>query len=122
MTDILLIEDNDLLSQAYYMILKKSGYRVTVARNGQEGLEKLKEHKPQIVLLDMLMPVMNGVEFLKRYNSNQEYTGLKIVLLSNVADEPVVKQAMALGATTYVLKSSMGPGQLVSLIRGLEIA
>lgn len=111
MADVLVIEDNKTLNQAYRLILQREGHDVRVAYNGQEGLELVKLAEPSLILLDMLMPVMNGVDFLKHFKA-AEHPGTKVIILSNLNEDSEVQQALALGADKYILKASTSPQEL----------
>lgn len=110
---ILIIEDDAALSDAFNMILKHAGYKVKVAYNGRLALDWLENHEPDLILLDILMPVMDGREFLMNYRNER---GVPIVALSNLDARTDVEQIVKLGATTYTLKSSVTPEKLVEIV------
>ncbi len=112
MADVLVIEDNKTLNQAYRLILQREGHDVRVAYNGQEGLELVKLAEPSLILLDMLMPIMNGVDFLKHFKA-AEHPNTKVIILSNLNEDSEVQQALALGADKYILKASTSPQELI---------
>jgi CheY-like chemotaxis protein len=116
MAKILIIEDNDILNQAYTFMLKSKDHTVESAYDGEEGLLKVKDFKPDIILLDYLMPKMDGKEFLKRYKKLNIRTGTKILLLTNLSAEEKINDAMALGVYRNLLKSELKPSDLVSII------
>jgi CheY-like chemotaxis protein len=113
---ILLVEDNDMLTNAYMMILERGGNEVVLARNGKEALVKLKSFSPHVILLDMLMPEMDGLQFMKKLKSTKQEISFKIIILTNLGDEPMVKEALSLGASDYVLKAQMSPTGLLEKI------
>jgi DNA-binding response OmpR family regulator len=116
---ILIIEDDHVLSKAYELILKNDGYTVETAQDGRKGVEKAEAFEPDIILLDLLMPVMDGLQFLEVYNSSNNHPDVKIIVLSNVGDDERVKQAMRLGAYKYLVKAHASPVQLRRVIEGL---
>lgn len=116
---ILIVEDDHVLSKAYELILKKEGYKVETAQDGQQGIEKAEAFEPEIILLDLLMPVMDGLHFLEVYNSTDNHPDVKIVVLSNVGDDEKVKQAMELGAYKYLVKAHASPVQLSRVVGSL---
>lgn len=122
MAKILIVEDDPRLNAAYDIILKKNGYSVQRAKDGKEGLEKAEEFQPELILLDMIMPVMDGLEFLKRYNRNNRHPDVKIIVFSNVETAKQLDAAYKLGAERYILKSSISPKQLVELIHTTLLA
>jgi CheY-like chemotaxis protein len=116
---ILVIEDEAVLREVYETILKIHGYTVLTASNGIKGLAELKEKKPDIVFLDLFMPVMDGREFLRNIDV-KDYPDTKIVVYTNVSDDKTETEMLELGAYKLVLKSSMSPRDLVELVE--EIA
>jgi len=116
MANVLVIEDNKTLNQAYKLILQREGYDVRAASNGKEGLELAKLTNPDLILLDMLMPVMNGVEFLKHYKP-ADHPGTIIIILSNLNEDSEVQQALQLGAQKYILKASTSPQELIAHVK-----
>lgn len=118
MADILIIEDNQTLNQAYRLILEKAGHKVDSAYNGREGLAAAKKATPDIILLDMLMPEMDGLTFLKNYKPfKHPKTG--VVVLSNLDEDQEVKEALRLGANRYILKASTSPSELAVRVNHL---
>lgn len=111
MTKVLIIEDNETLNEAYKIILERDGHDVTTAFNGEEGLEKLKDVYPDLILLDMLMPKMDGLEFLRHF-STSKYPKTQIIILSNLNEDEQVEEARKLGAHRYILKANTSPKEL----------
>lgn len=116
MARILIIEDNDMLNNAYDIILTHNGHTVASAYDGNEGLSQAKLFKPDLILLDMLMPNLDGIGFLKAYNAANEHSKVKIILLTNVSKASLVTQALELGAHEYFLKVQLKPDQLVAMV------
>jgi len=116
MANVLVIEDNKTLNQAYKLILQREGHEVRVAYNGKEGLELVKISDPDVILLDMLMPVMNGVQFLEKYNP-VKHPQTNIIILSNLNEDGEVQQALELGAQKYILKASASPQELIAHVK-----
>lgn len=116
MARILIVEDNDILNTAYELVLTHHGHTVAAAYDGNEGLERAETFNPELILLDMLMPNLNGIGFLKAYDAFHKHTTVKIVLLTNLSEAGTIKQALLLGADEYFLKSKIGPGELVRMI------
>lgn len=119
MANILVLEDNDRINQAYQLILQKEGHNVSVAFDGQEGLEKTAEQEPDIILLDLDMPRMDGLEFLRRYDVREKHKKVKVVIMSNLDKDKEVEEALRLGAYKYILKAHASPRQLATLINHL---
>lgn len=110
---VLIVEDDFALSDAFAMTLKLSGYDVHIAENGQKALDYLASETPDMILLDVLMPVMDGREFLRHYKNTG---GIPIVVLSNLDGKEDIDELLSLGAQNYLLKSSITPQTLVPLV------
>lgn len=119
MAKILIVEDDLALNQAYELILKKEGHEVETAFDGQEGLEKAEKFKPLVILLDLLMPVKGGLDFLREYDVLKKHKDTFVVILSNLGDEAAVEEGMELGAYKYVVKAHASPAQLSVLVNHL---
>lgn len=112
---ILIIEDEIILQDVYKLVLSVKGYEVYTANNGLEGLQKLKETKPDMVLLDLFMPVMDGKEFMRNFDT-KDYPKTKIVVYTNHSDSETEAELLGLGASKYILKSSMAPRDLLAMV------
>jgi two-component system response regulator YesN len=119
MHKVLIVEDEDILRNAYVSVFKFEKFDVREAANGRIALEKIETFKPHIIILDVLMPVMNGIEFLEKVNLIQQYPHTKVLVLSNLSDKDTVDQVIALGASKHLVKSSLSPSQLVQTVRAL---
>ncbi len=119
-TSVLIVEDEKVLRDVYELIVKSLGCTVYTAKNGIEGLEQLKKHKPDIMLLDIYMPVMDGQEVLRNLNRT-DFPNVKIVVCSNMSDRKIIQEVLDNGADRFVLKSSLGPNDLKSLIHDLTV-
>ena len=117
---VLVVEDEKMLQDAYRHVLSYKGYDVHVASNGIEGLEQLKKVRPDIVLLDVLMPQLGGIGFLKEAKVRQNYPDTRVVACSNLSDAETREQMLSLGAERQVLKSDLSPSQLVAMIEELS--
>jgi CheY-like chemotaxis protein len=112
---ILIVEDDPALQEAYSFILKTSGHAVSSAFNGAEGLEQVATQDFDVILLDIHMPVMDGLEFLKRFQPNQPKS-TRVIVFSNMVEPDIEAHACKLGAHRCVLKSSMTPRDMLGLI------
>lgn len=119
MAKVLIIEDDERINQAYKFILTKEGHEVLVAFNGKEGLKKALAENPQIILLDLLMPIMGGLDFLRQYDIMGKHPKVKVVIMSNLDQEVEVDTALKLGAYKYILKARAAPRQLANLVNHL---
>jgi CheY-like chemotaxis protein len=115
MSKILLVEDDNSLRNAYDMILRTKNYFVETASNGQEALDKLQHYDPSLILLDLLMPVMDGLEFLENYEPQNNFKA-PVLLLTNMPSSPNVTRCMQLGVKKVVIKSSLTPSELLEVV------
>lgn len=116
MADILVVEDDPALNDAYNMILKKAGHHVDTAFSGVEALEKIATKEPDLILLDLLMPDLDGVGFLKKYDVKKAHSHVKVIVFSNIDVQQKVEEAYALGARKYILKAWSTPQQLIKIV------
>jgi two-component system response regulator VicR len=113
---ILIVEDEVTLNEAYQLILEQQGYDVMVAFNGEEALQATKNVEPDLILLDLRMPVMDGVEFLRAYDAPREHPKVKIVIFSNYDMQKEIDEAYKLGAARYILKAWASPKELLQVV------
>ena len=116
---ILIIEDEKPLRDAFAFLLTSEGYEVALAENGKVGVHKLREFKPHLILLDMLMPIMNGLEFLKAVREEALKPELKIVMLSNLSDPITLENAHVYGVDSMVLKAELSPKELAQVVKAM---
>lgn len=117
MANILIVEDDKDLNNAYSIILKSEGYKVASAYNGKEALALAKDFKPDLILLDLLMPIMGGLEFLKKYNQVNKHANVKILIFTNMENSPEVTESYELGAHRCIIKSWTAPHNLAHVIK-----
>ncbi len=115
MASILIVEDDKDLNQAYQMILKKEGHEVQSAFNGQEALKAVQSTTPDLILLDLLMPIMGGLDFLKNYDLT-EHAKVKVLIFTNMENSPEVNEAYKLGAHRCIIKSWTAPQNLSHVV------
>jgi len=114
---VLLIEDEEALVNMYKLRLAKAGYEVAVARNGAWGV-KLASQKPfDVIIVDMVMPAMNGYQAIKEFKNREKTKKIPIIVLSNSAQEKDIEQAKRCGVTCYLLKSQITPAKLVEEVK-----
>ncbi|HSX29430.1 MAG TPA: response regulator [Candidatus Saccharimonadales bacterium] len=113
---ILIVEDERSLSDAYQMILRKSGYEVYAAYDGQEALKVAADNPPTLILLDLRMPRMDGIEFLEHYNLLDEHPEVKVIVFSNYDMQKEIDEAYRLGAERYILKAWASPKELLQVV------
>lgn len=113
---VLVVEDEVALNKAYVTILESEHIKVDTCFNGEEALQKISEHKPNIILLDLRMPKMNGIEFLEQFSKTDTAKDTQIIIFSNYDEQKEIDAAFSLGATRYMLKAWTSPKELVRLI------
>src|SRR4051812_17246832 len=106
---ILIVEDDLFLRELYELQFEQSGMNVDVAAGGKEGLQRAKGKRYDGILLDIMMPDMNGIDVMKVLKQDQTTKDLPVIFLTNMGQENVVKEGMALGAIGYMIKSSYTP-------------
>jgi DNA-binding response OmpR family regulator len=116
-TRVLIIEDDILLSRMYQTIFISNNYEVDIAINGQEGLDKARDNKPTLILLDIMMPKLNGIEVLRKLKADPEVKEIPVVVLTNLAGNQDIQTALELGAVRYIIKSEQKPKQVEEIVR-----
>jgi two-component system response regulator VicR len=116
MARILVVEDDKDLNKAYSIILRHEGHVVVSAFDGQEALDKLAEFEPELVLLDLLMPIMGGLEFLQHWEKSKRNPDVKILIFTNMENSPEVAEAYKLGAERCIIKSWTAPHNLARVV------
>lgn len=114
---ILLIEDDELIRQMYAAELSNAHFKVTEAATGEEGLKALQQNQYDLLLLDIMLPGTNGLEILKQIKQNPQTKTLKVVLLTNLGQETVIKQGFELGAIGYLIKAAYNPDQIIQEVK-----
>lgn len=110
---VLLVEDNDFIRNMYQLKLAKADLMVVEAVDGKMALDKLEKQKPDIVLLDLMMPNVGGIDVLKALKKKNIIPGLPVIVLTNVMDPQTVSEAKELGARDYIVKTDLTPSQVV---------
>jgi len=105
MNNVLIVEDEDFLIRALNDNLAAEGYTVDVAKDGGEAVEKIGKKKPNLVLLDLLMPKKDGFFVLEEIRKNPEWKLIPVIVLSNLGEDTSIKRAMEMGADDYFVKS-----------------
>lgn len=116
-TKIAIIEDDQAISQMYRIKFEAEGYTVETADNGQLGLGLLEKMRPNIVLLDLMMPVMTGEEMLAKLRATDWGKDIKVIILTNRGEQEIPPQVKELGVTAIILKADMTPRQVAELVK-----
>ncbi len=119
---ILLAEDDLYIRDIYNVVLQKAGYTVEQAINGTEALAKTLSFKPDVLLLDIMMPDIDGLEVLRQLRSGDKYKKVKprVIIVTNLAQDETAAEAKKLGAEGYVVKADIEPHDLVKMIQTLN--
>jgi OmpR family response regulator RpaB len=117
MAKILIVEDDPLMSRMYQKIFTFEGYDVETAPDGEHGLDKARTAKPTLILLDIMMPKMNGLQVLEKLKSDPDMKKIPVVMLTNLAGVQDAETAMSKGAVKYIVKSEYEPKQVVNMVK-----
>lgn len=116
---ILIIDDDPFLSEIYSLKFNLSGFDVFTAVNGEKALEAVKENIPDVILLDLVMPKMDGFETLAALRKNPELDKTAIIIFSNLGQKEDVDRGYRLGANDYLIKTRFTPSEVVEKVRGV---
>lgn len=119
MKSILVAEDDKFLANAYRVKLEKESFNVKIAFDGQEVLKYLEAELPDLIVLDLVMPVMDGFTTLSEIKKNPKYQSVPIIIASNLSQKEDIDRGMSLGANDYIIKSEMSLDSLVTKINKL---
>lgn len=114
---ILLVEDDEFLAELYATKLNLEGFEVTLAVDGEKGLKLAKETNPDLVLLDIILPKMDGFEVLKGIKADASLKNTPVILLTNLSQKDEVKRGLDLGANDYLIKAHFMPSEVVKKIK-----
>jgi DNA-binding response OmpR family regulator len=117
MAKVLIIEDDPLMSRMYQKIFGFEGFQVEVAADGIEGLDKARTGKPTLILLDIMMPKMNGLQVLEKLKADAEMKKIPVVVLTNLAGQQDAEKALTLGAVKYIIKSEYEPKEITNMVK-----
>jgi DNA-binding response OmpR family regulator len=117
MSSIAIIEDDQAISQMYRFKFEAEGYTVETAENGRLGLELIEKMKPDIVLLDLMMPEMTGDEMLITLRSQSWGKNIKVIILTNKGEQEIPDSIKDLGVAAVILKADMTPRQVAELVK-----
>ncbi len=116
-TTILLAEDDHFVSDIYKRKLASDGYEVLFAEDGREALKILEENIPDLVLLDIMMPFVDGMEVLQKMKEDERWKSVPVVMLTNLAEKDNIEKSIAMGANGYVIKAHFTPSEVVQKIK-----
>ncbi len=113
---ILIIEDEEILLELLQKKLTQEGYEVRIAKDGVEGLEKVAEEIPDLILLDIIMPRMGGFEVMKELQKKEEFSRIPIVIISNSGQPVELDLAQKLGAKDWLIKTDFDPTEVITKV------
>lgn len=114
---ILLVEDEEIILNLLEKKLKKEGYEISIAKDGKEGLEKIKNDKPDLILLDIIMPKMGGFEVMEEMNKNPELKKIPVIVISNSGQPVELDRAKKLGAKDWLIKTEFDPAEVLEKVK-----
>ena len=115
--NILIIEDDKFLRDLIVQKVAKEGFNVSAAIDGEDGVKKIKEEKPDLVLLDLILPGIDGFEVLAKVREEESLKSLPVIILSNLGQREDVEKGLRLGAIDYLVKAHFTPGEIIYKIR-----
>lgn len=116
MKKILLVEDEEIMIDLLQRKLIREGYEVLVARDGEEGLKIMKEAKPDLILLDIIMPKMGGFEVMEEMNKDEELKKIPVIVISNSGQPVELDRAQELGAKDWLIKTEFDPQEVIDKV------
>jgi len=114
---ILIVEDEEIIYSLLQKKLSQEGYEVRVAKDGQEGIDKMKEQKPDLVLMDIIMPRKSGFEVMEEMQKDEELRTVPIVVISNSGQPVELDRAKELGAIDWLVKTEFDPQEVIEKVR-----
>jgi two-component system, OmpR family, alkaline phosphatase synthesis response regulator PhoP len=115
---VLIIDDDQMIVEVWSVVLKENGFEVITASNGSDGINQAKSQKPNLVLLDEIMPDMLGNDVLQTLKGDPETNAIPIAIVSNYSEGQLMQEAIRQGAVDYILKYQVDPQDLVNKIKG----
>lgn len=116
---ILIVEDDNFVAEVYSTKLLEMGHEIRIAQNGEDGLKLVGEEKPDLILLDIIMPVMGGIEMLAELKKKDEWKKIPVMLLTNVGEKESVQKVRSLGVQDYLIKSHFTPAEVIEKIESI---
>ena len=116
---VMLVEDDPFIRDIYQVKFSQEGFEVIAVDNGIKALKKLEEIIPNIILLDIIMPYMDGVETLKNIKSNEEWKKIPIIMLTNISEKEKISESEKYGVENYLIKSHFTPSEVVDKVKSL---
>lgn len=116
---ILIIEDDKFLREMIGRRLQEEEYNVSMAVDGEEGIKKIQQEKPDLILLDLILPGIDGFEVLERMRKEPELSKIPVIILSNLGQKEEVERGLNLGAVDYLIKAHFTPREIIEKIKSV---
>ncbi len=116
---ILIIEDDSFIRDIYQTKFQQDDFEVVMAEDGIIALEKIKQFTPDIILLDVIMPYMDGMEVLRKIKENEKLKNIPIIMLTNISEKEKIEESMETGVNDYLIKSHFTPSEVVRKVKTL---
>lgn len=117
MPRIMIVEDDPYIMRVYERKFQAEGFTITTAKNGEEGLGKVQSAKPDIILLDLVMPKKDGFEFVRELRKDDSFAKTPIIVLTNLGQEHDIERAQKLGISAYLLKSNQSIQDVFEMVQ-----
>lgn len=116
---ILVVEDDKFLRELIVRKLREEDFNISEAIDGEDGIKKIKEEKPDLVLLDLILPGIDGFEVLSKMKEDMSLAQIPVIILSNLGQKDDVERGFKLGAVDYLIKAHFTPGEIIEKVRGI---
>ncbi|QOV91945.1 response regulator [Humisphaera borealis] len=117
MATVMVVEDADLVRETLTRLLRREGFEILAAHDGLEAMEMLRSTTPDVILLDVNMPDMDGIEMLEALQSSPQYQGVPVVMLTSHGDTHTIRRAMQLGAKEFLVKATFSIGEMLESVK-----
>jgi len=117
---IMIVEDNISIAKIWSLKLTKEGFEVDVAKTGKEALDKVRDKKPDLILMDVMIPGINGIEVFQQLRQNVDYAGIPVIFLSSaMKSKDEIQKILDMGAKDFIAKYEVTPDQLAQRIKDM---
>ncbi len=116
MSKILIVDDEKIIRNLLSKRLSEEGYRIEIAENGKEAFKKIKESRPDLIILDLSMPVMNGFEFLRVIEKEEDFSEIPVIALSNSGEKIEIEKISEMGVDDYIIKTEFSLRKIINKV------
>ena len=117
MSKIFIVEDDKFLRELISQELKREGFDIAEAIDGEDGLKKIPEEKPDLILLDLILPGINGFDVLKKIKEDKSVSQIPVIILSNLGQKDNIDRGIGLGAVDYLIKAYFTPREIIEKLK-----